>query len=116
MIKLTNLQICKRIAEINGDSGHEFMGAFIPSLHFNEVVNESHNNSYSFCIDRYAYNPLIDDALLNQLILEHEVSINFHFCTLNMVTNKFYEMNFTDIPSLKRNILLLIIEAHKENV
>ena len=88
MSKLTDLEICKRIAEINGN----------------------------FDIDRYAYNPLTDDALWSKLIIKHEVSISFNFWLVSMITNKQYEMNFTDIPSLKRKSLLLIIEAHKENV
>ena len=63
---------------------------------------------------REAYNPLTDDALLNQLIFKYEISISFNFCLISMITNKQYEMNFTDIPSLKRKCLLLIIEAHKD--
>ena len=59
-------------------------------------------------------NPLLDDALLDQLIFKYEISISFNFCLISMITDKQYEMNFNDIPSLKRNCLLLIIEAHKE--
>jgi len=102
MNELTDLQICKRIGEIeslNGDFGTHLNGA--------------HGRRYIDGSFKY-YNPLTDDALLNQLIFKYEISISFNFCLISMITNKQYEMNFTDIPSLKRNCLLLIIEAHKD--
>ena len=106
MSELTDLQICKRIAEIEFDDligcyEHEFDGICIDKPMCGMVFRE-------------AYNPLTDDALLNQLIFKYEISISFNFCLISMITNKQYEMNFTDIPSLKRKCLLLIIEAHKD--
>ena len=101
MSELTDLEICKRIAEIEG-------------YHTNLAIkcegvwcSMNSNDCYG------VFNPLTDDALLNQLIFKYEISISFNFCLISMITNKQYEMNFTDIPSLKRKCLLLIIEAHK---
>ena len=106
MSELTDLQICKRIAEIEFDDlidcyEHEFDGICIDKPMCGMVFRE-------------ADNPLTDDALLNQLIFKYEISISFNFCLISMITNKQYEINFTDIPSLKRKCLLLIIEAHKD--
>ena len=99
MSELTDLQICKKIAEIEKLNQVEIRGEVFVS--------------HGFSCDR-KYNPQTDDALLNQLIFKYEISISFNFCLISMITNKQYEMNFTDIPSLKRNCLLLIIEAHKD--
>ena len=119
MSELTDLEICKRIAEIGGVEAHEFRGSIVLSDDYNEVVNSVKSGRYSpeqvaKLINGYAYNPLTDDALLNQLIFKYEISISFNFCLISMITNKQYEINFTDIPSLKRKCLLLIIEAHKD--
>jgi hypothetical protein len=97
-MELTDLQICKRIADIEKLNKVEIRGEVFVS--------------HGFSCDR-RYNPLTDDALLNQLIFKHEISISFNFCLISMITDKQYEMNFTDIPSLKRNCLLLIIKANK---
>ncbi len=51
---------------------------------------------------------------LGVLIEKYEISISFNFCIVSMITNKQHELNFTDIPSLKRKCLQLIIKAHKE--
>ena len=112
MSELTDLQICKRIAEIEGldllkddelDKSLLIAGELI-------VVNERWEGGSlkQFMI----YNPLTDDALWAQLIIKHEVSINFNFCLLNINTDKFYEKNFHDIEDLKVKSLELIIEAH----
>ena len=107
MSELTDLQICKRIAEIEVEE---------VTVRFDWDDNLRTQLSYgSEFEDRMPeYNPLTDDSLLNQLIFKYEISISFNFCLISMITNKQYEMNFTDIPSLKRNCLLLIIEAHKD--
>ena len=103
MNELTDLEICKRIAEIEnkGDCFNWFDTFAIRTEMYAE---------------REEYNPLTDDALLNQLIFKYEISISFNFCLISMITNKQYEMNFTDIPSLKRKCLLLIIKAHKDQL
>ena len=105
MNKLTDLELCKKIAEIEG-------------IYFHISENKKHvmvrEKSITWLIRFVNYNPLTDDALLNQLIFKYEISISFNFCLISMITDKQYEMNFHDIPSLKRKCLLLIIKAHKE--
>ena len=104
MKQLTDIQICKRIAEIEGlDFSVEDYGVFVAE--FIPNYNNSESNEY---------NPLTDKSLWNDLIFKYEVSISFVTCTLLMIRDGVYESNFTDIPSLVRNALLLIIEAHKE--
>ena len=105
MTKLTDLEICKRIAEIESVSFMELSEAVI------RLSEPDGSGEPQEAIE--PYNPLTDDALLNQLIFKHEVSVNFSICEVSMVTNKYHSMDFNDIPSLKRNILLLIIEAYK---
>lgn len=100
MSGLSDLEICKRIAEIENCIG----------------IHENNNNIwYVKDYETLKFNPLTDDALWGDLIMTHEVSISFVFCKLLMVRDGVYEMNFQDIPSLKRNALLLIIEACKES-
>ena len=101
MNKLTDLEIFKRIAEILGAS--EILTTRDGSI---TAVFGSRT--------RFDFNPITDGALLNQLIFKYEISISFNFCLISMITDKQYEMNFTDIPSLKRKCLLLIIKAHEE--
>ena len=103
MTELTNLEICKKIAEIEGftipERGHTNDGAWCSFMP---------NNCYGH------YNPLTDAAIWQGLIFKYEVSISFVFCKLLTVNNGVHEKNFTDNLSLKRNALLLIIEAHNE--
>ena len=106
MSESTDLEACKKIAEIEGK--FNFISKKIEEYNSKLVhVQEKHTFLHR-------YNPLTDGALLNQLIFKYEISISFNFCLISMITNKQYEINFTDIPSLKRNCLLLIIEAHKD--
>ena len=98
----TDLEVCKRIAEIEG--AKETLYSRVKPKELTAIFDGR------TCFN---YNPLTDDALLNQLIFKHEISISFNFCLISMITDKQYEMNFTDIPSLKRNCLLLIIKANK---
>ena len=117
MSELTDLEICKRIADIEGKKGHEFMWAFVLSENYNEAVNESHSNSYSFSPCHYEYNPLTDDALCFQLMVKYKIQ-------LKKVTNgdgwsaSFNRLNhsictlFNTSPN--KAICLAIIEAHKD--
>jgi hypothetical protein len=101
---MTDLEICKRVAEIGGlivskDVKPSCGGAFA-SIHPNGCYG--------------VYNPLTDDALNHQLMIKYKIDLDFtddgytraweyhHICgqdTLNKSTNK--------------AILLAIIEAHK---
>ena len=120
---MTYLEICKRIAEIEGKKGHEFMGVFVLSENYNEAVNESHSNSYSFSPCHYEYNPLTDDALCFQLMDKYSVSINTHFQNPDtkqayVTYLKGFRVVTTDVFSINdlginKAICLAIIEAHK---
>tara|TARA_R110000796_G_scaffold153558_1_gene270112 strand:+ start:346 stop:678 length:333 start_codon:yes stop_codon:yes gene_type:complete len=109
MNKLTDLEIRKEISIIL--LNEQFPKA--KSIEFDDRQNCFWVESIGFT-SWPLLNPLLDDALLNQLIFKYEISTSFNFCLISMITDKQYEMNFTDIPSLKRKCLLLIIEAHKE--
>ncbi len=99
---MEDLEVVKRIAEIEG---HTFapwsFRAGKPS-----ILKDGFTNQGKF------YNPLTSDALFLNLILTHEVSINFNFCLINITTDKFYEKNFHDLEDLRKCVLLLIIEAN----
>ncbi len=109
MNKLTDLEICKRIAEIEGfefDVKTLFTGGPLgvwPKYGFKEVGMSTASGSY---------NPLIDDALLVKLIEKYEVSISFVFCKVLINLNGVHERNFNDRLSLRRSAMLLIIDAH----
>lgn len=103
MSNLTDLEICKRVAEIEGVK--------IDVLGGKVILDEMINNVR---IRLTEYNPITDDALWVNLILKHEVSICFITCSISIIRDGITSFEFTDIPSLKRNALLLIIEAHKE--
>ena len=95
---MDDLAICKRIADI---CSHYVSDGDI-------VISDT-----TYPYENYRY-PLYDDDLWVNLIIEHEVSISFAFCKLLINKNGVHEKNFTDTESLKRNALLLIIEANNE--
>ena len=100
MSNLTDLEICRRVAEIEGYRWDYSVGENKRIMLIHEKIT--------------TYNPLTDDASWINLILKHEVSICFITCSISIVRDGITSFEFTDIPSLKRNALLLIIEAHKE--
>ena len=105
MSELTDLEICKRIGEIeslNGDFGTHLNGA--------------HGRRYSDGSFKY-YNPLTDDALCFQLMVKYKIQ-------LKKVTNgdgwaaSFNRLNHSICAlfdtSPNKAICLAIIEAHKD--
>lgn len=100
MDDLTDLEICQKIAEINGDN----VTLQIPESCGCYLYDEDNEREYD---------PLTDDALWANLILTHEVSINFQLCQISMVRGKYYHDSFKDLEDLRRKSLELIIEAHK---
>lgn len=105
MTELTNLEICKKIAEIEGftitERGHTNDGvwcSFMP------------DNCYGH------YNPLTDDALCFKLMVEHEIE----FWSLTACDVKEYHARKlggnknVNFHSANRAICLAIIEAHNE--
>ncbi len=103
MTELTNLDICKRIAEIEG-----LTCELRESLFGNKILyalTESHGGLKS-------YNPLKDDALCFQLIIKHKIDLIFNeFGTVSAYYSKKYAL--TDTNSNKA-ALLAIIEAHND--
>lgn len=104
---MNDLDICKRLAEIEGVSYFEFPDCIV------ETSNPDGSGTPQEALG--VYNPLTDDALWLRLIFKFEISISFVFCKVLMVKGGVFEKNFTGALSLKRNALLLIIEAHKDS-
>ena len=107
MSELTNLQICKRIAEIEFDDlidcyEHEFDGICIDKPMCGMVFRE-------------AYNPLTDDALCFQLMVKHKISLIQHQdnTAVYCIWNHDEKHATSVITSPNKAICLAIIEAHK---
>tara|TARA_R110000782_G_scaffold85221_3_gene165737 strand:+ start:884 stop:1204 length:321 start_codon:yes stop_codon:yes gene_type:complete len=105
MNKLTDLELCKRIAEIEGIN--------IEVINQKVIIDEMIG---SIRVQLTEYNPLTDDAFCFQLMVKYKISVIHHsetdavYCVLNHERN-----NFTDVMvSTNRAICLAIIEAHKE--
>lgn len=107
MTELTNLEICKKIAEIEGftipECGHTNDGvwcSFMP------------NNCYGH------YNPLTDDALCFQLMVKHKMQLTTLICGdyICVKQNVFVNINnlTKGLSSPNKAICLAIIEAHNE--
>tara|TARA_R110000803_G_scaffold31229_2_gene69858 strand:+ start:720 stop:1052 length:333 start_codon:yes stop_codon:yes gene_type:complete len=106
MNKLTDLEICKRIAEIEK----------LPH-HLEEGMNDKFINTSTIYGDVCEYNPLTDDALIFNLAFTHKVKIDyFDECVYlaNPRTLASYRFNKNEIASLRKAICLAIIETHKE--
>ena len=105
MSELTDLEICKRIAEIEnkGDCFSWF-------------------NTFAIRTEMYAereeYNPLTDDALCFQLMVKYEVNVDSYLGVTNISSDytdrqdiaQFSYMDYT----INKAICLTIIEAHKD--
>ncbi|MFT7376166.1 MAG: hypothetical protein ACI9EP_001747 [Oceanospirillaceae bacterium] len=120
MNELTDLEICKRIAEIEGekDKIEAAMMAIRQSSHHPIFATGTVTSHQTF---DDIYNPLTDDALCLQLIDKYNVSINTHFwdpsikqCYIirlvgfEMVTGKTFSIN--DL-GLKKAACLAIIDS-----
>ncbi len=117
MSDLTDLEICKRIAEIEG---FEFD---VKSLFTNGPLGVWPKCGFKeagMSIASGSYNPLTDDALIKQFIYKYEVTIvwgrnlvmMYRKPNLNPVDTVRFE--FTDKSELNKTILLAIIEAHND--
>ena len=131
MSELTDLEICKRIAEIGGVEAHEFRGSIVLSNDYNEVVNSVKSGRYSpervaKLINGYAYNPLTDDAICFQLMVKYDIRVESFEPTLKDGSDGYeyhcykqgalnYAKNTLSISkSPNKSICLAIIEAHKD--
>ena len=84
-MKLSDLELCKRIAEIEGVECHEYAGYLIPRENFNEAVNEIWNDSMvqrigvELRVDKLSYNPLTNKDLLFDLMIKYEVEVHYDY-------------------------------------
>jgi len=115
-MELTDLEICKKIAEIEGVNFDEVEGKIIKIRQGKVTMHKEYCDLNGMMKKLYAsgniYNPLTDDALWVNLIEKYEVSISFVFCKVLIHHRGVHERNFTDKLSLRRSALLVIIEAH----
>ncbi len=78
IMELSDLEICKRIAEIEGVEFVSDRGVIVLSENYNELINTICSGRYSpeqvvKITDKAAYNPLEDDALCFRLMIGHGV-------------------------------------------
>ena len=108
---MNDLDICKRIAEINGDNVLMMKSA----MGSNWMIAGEGHGGYK------PYNPLTDDALCFQLMVKYEMP------PMKVYDSNLYDCVFSDHPldmisgagivsdeSPNKAICLAIIEAHKE--
>ncbi len=93
MKNLTDIEICKKIAEIEG-VGNEWLA--IPGRH-----------------NRDAYNPLTDKALLWDLMVKYNIEIDYNIHVGMSNADVFLEDLDEDKSRLPRAVLLEIIEVHQ---
>ena len=103
MSKLTDLEICKRIAEIDGTAVHEHKSVLSGFVLLNSESYET-------------YNPLTDDSLCFKLMVNHYIEIGLYGTWYGCFKGDkpkgsdgclSYELN------INKAICLAIIEAHK---
>tara|TARA_R110002020_G_scaffold467655_2_gene691421 strand:+ start:9225 stop:9596 length:372 start_codon:yes stop_codon:yes gene_type:complete len=113
MKELTDLEICKKIAEIEGkytellDKQASYNARLV---HVQEKAN----------ITRW-FNPLTDDALCFKLICKYEVNIDHYYGTAYIQSDYTGKTNvgqssFSDDEELNKAILLAIIEANNNDL
>ena len=105
MSELTDLEICKRIGEIeslNGDFGTHLNGA--------------HGRRYIDGSFKY-YNPLTDDALCFQLMVKYEVNVDSYLGVTSISSDYTNKPNIAQVSymdyTINKAICLTIIKAHK---
>lgn len=99
MAELTDLEICKRIAEIEGVDAYQH--ASYPDNPLWQRVNGIAE----------VYNPLTDDALCFRLMLKHDIAINRDGDGYYWVAGRSIADNLHKNPN--KAICLAIIAAHK---
>ena len=110
---MTELEICKKVADINGDNVLMMKSA----LGSNWMIAGEVHGGYK------SYNPLTDDALNHQLMIKHKITVEFTryiYHLKSSTTKAFYDSKSNEgygdyIRDINPNkaILLAIIEAHK---
>ena len=109
MNKLTDLEICKRIAEIEK----------LPH-HLEEGMNDKFINTSTIYGDVCEYNPLTDDALCFQLLKKYNIDLISPYLPNNdtQYEAQIFISGIADVlseydDSANKAICLAIIEAHK---
>lgn len=123
-MELTDLEICQKVADAEGVKVLEFQGVLILAEGYNEVVNESHSNSYSFMASesKWAYNPLKDYTMCLKFIENHEFDVIAPYAPHN---EKVWTIEFSDgsynsrvsvcDDDLKRAVCLSVIRKSELN-
>ena len=96
MTELTELEICKRIAEIEGYSKFGTV--------WGDLVIVSNED------DTTTYNPLTDDALCFKLIKKYRIDITYY----SQIVEACYQGHFWEGKDLNAAVCLVLIEAHNE--
>jgi hypothetical protein len=115
MDNLTDLEICKRIAEIEDYTTKVDRDGFVCATNNKLIGLHAHTKGGYYP----NYNPLTDDALCFQLMVKYEV------CICHYGSIAFIQSDYTDKPNksqcsfdgkddLNKAICLAIIEAHKD--
>ena len=100
---MNDLDICKRIAEIEGLK----ISREIPVC----VINPESSIQY---FKEKVYNPLTDDGLCFRLIEKYRVSINWENKTVWIGSHYIEWDKNTDIDTVKKAACVIIIEANKD--
>ena len=104
---MKDLEICKRIAEIEGVKIDVLVGKAI----LDEMLG-------GIRVSLTEYNPLTDDALCFQLMVKYMVEIDYDDKEASIYKNSDFRFIATAthkyVDNINRAICLAIIEAHKE--
>jgi len=102
MSELTEFEICKRIAEIEG-IGYSISRDMV---------------TFKPCGWPETYNPLTDDGLITNLIFKHEVNVD-HYSGVVYIDSDYTgrppvaKVSFDGLEGMKKAVCLVIIEANK---
>lgn len=124
MSELTGLELCRAIAEVENHKLATTEEIKRKSLHIDSVytvTNEERLTAGTICRVYSRFNPLTDKALLFDLMVKHEVQINYPTNDVYIVDENSGEYDsgcsaftsFNDADELPRAILTAIIEANK---
>ena len=108
MSELTNYELCKRIAEIEG------FEVKISSVNPSAVYATKDDGDIYLC----DYNPLTKKSILFDLMVKHEVFIDYHVSEViivNYETQKSFEVDFGGASDIPRSILECIIFANADS-
>ena len=111
--ELTDLEICKRIAEIEDILFH------VTQYRENNFVALMSTNDFTGTPPELIgeYNPLTDDALCFQLMVKHEVNVDSYLGVTSISSDYTNKLNIAQVSymdyTINKAICLTIIEANK---